>query len=143
MIYTPLTKKALIIAYEAHKDQLDKSGLPYVFHPFYLAEQMDDEFTTCVALLHDVVEDSNYTIQDLIDKGFPTEVIEAIRILTHSKNIPYFEYINKVKSNTIATKVKIEDLKHNSDLTRLNIIAEEDKKRIEKYTKALDLLEFW
>ena len=142
MIYTPLTKKALIIAYEAHKDQLDKSGLPYVFHPFYLAEQMDDEFTTCVALLHDVVEDSNYTIQDLIDKGFPTEVIEAIRILTHSKNIPYFEYINKVKSNTIATKVKIEDLKHNSDLTRLNIIAEEDKKRIEKYTKALDLLEF-
>src|SRR5690554_2291882 len=99
MIYTPLTKKALIIAYEAHKDQLDKSGLPYVFHPFYLAEQMDDEFTTCVALLHDVVEDSNYTIQDLIDKGFPTEVIEAIRILTHSKNIPYFEYINKVKSN--------------------------------------------
>ncbi len=140
MVYTELTKKALIIAYEAHKKQKDKSGLPYVFHPFHLAEQMNDEYSTCVALLHDVVEDSNYTIQDLIDIGFPIEVTEAIKVLTHSKAIPYFEYIKKVKNNTIATRVKIEDLKHNSDLTRLNQITEEDEKRIEKYRKALFLL---
>ena len=140
MIYTILTKKALNIAFEAHKDQLDKSGLPYIFHPFHLAEQMNDEYTTCVALLHDVVEDSSYTIQDLIEIGFPTQVIEAIIVLTHSKDMPYFDYINRVKNNPIATRVKIEDLKHNSDLTRLNEISDEDLKRMEKYKKALFIL---
>ena len=141
MIYTTLTKKALKIAYEAHKKQLDKTGLPNVFHPYHLAEQMADEYTTCVALLHDVVEDSNYTIQDFIAEGFPTEVSEAIKELTHSKDIPYFKYINRVKNNAIATRVKIEDLKHDSDLTRLNEISDEDFKRIEKYKKALFILE--
>ncbi len=141
MIYTTLTKKALNLAFKAHKDQLDKSGLPYIFHPLHLAEQMRDEFTTCVALLHDVAEDSKYTIQDLIELGFPTQVIEAIRVLTHSKDMPYFDYINKVKNNAIATKVKIEDLKHNSDLTRLNEISGEDLTRLEKYKKALFILE--
>lgn len=140
MIYTALTKKALNIAYEAHKCQLDKSGLPYIFHPFHLAEQMNDEYSTCVALLHDVIEDSDYNIQDLIVLGFPTPVIEAIRVLTHSKDIPYFDYIDKVKKNTLATRVKIEDLKHNSDLTRLNKISDEDLKRIEKYKNALSIL---
>lgn len=141
MIYTKLTKKALKIAYEAHKEQLDKSGLPYIFHPFYLASKMKDEYSICVALLHDVVEDSNYTINDLNSAGFPLEVIEAIRILTYSKDSPYFDYIKEIKNNKLATIVKIEDLKHNSDLTRLNQITIEDKKRIEKYEKALILLE--
>lgn len=140
MIYTPLTKKALIIAYEAHKDQFDKSGIPYVFHPVHLAEQMNDEYTTCVALLHDVVEDSKYTLQDLIDQGFPNEVIDAVKVLTHNKNIPYIDYIDSIKSNPIARKVKIEDLKHNSDITRLNQITEKDLERIEKYKTALGLL---
>ena len=140
MVYTAFTKKALFIAYEAHKNQLDKSRLPYVFHPFHLAEQMNDEYSTCVALLYDVVEDSNYTIQDLIKVGFHTQVIEAIKVLTHSKDISYFEYIKKVKSNALATRVKIEDLKHNSDLARLNEISDEDLKRIEKYKKVLKFL---
>lgn len=137
MIYTTLTKKALKTAYEAHKDQLDKSDLPYVFHPFHLAELMDDEYSTCVALLHDVVEDSNYTIEDLERHGFPSDVIEAIKLLTHSKDLPYFDYINKVKSNSLAIRVKIADLNHNSDTSRLNEISEDDLKRIEKYKKAL------
>jgi hypothetical protein len=101
---------------------------------------MNDEYKTCVALLHDVVEDSSYTIQDLIEIGFPTQVIEAIIVLTHSKDMPYFDYINRVKNNPIATRVKIEDLKHNSDLTRLNEIIDEDLKRMEKYKKALFIL---
>lgn len=140
MIYTILTKKALKIAYEAHKDQKDKAGLPYVFHPFYLAEQMNDECSTCVALLHDVVEDSHYTIQDLIDSGFSKEIIDAIKILTRSKNTPYFEYIKNIKNNSIATRVKIEDLKHNLDVSRLNQITRDDFERIEKYQKALSIL---
>jgi (p)ppGpp synthase/HD superfamily hydrolase len=140
MVYTSLTKKAMKIAYVAHKDQIDKSGLPYIFHPFHLAEQMNDEYSTCVALLHDAVEDSQYTIQDLIDNGFPMEVIEAIKTLSHNKGTPYFEYIKNIRNNTLSSRVKIEDLKHNSDLTRLNQITEQDLERIEKYKQALDFL---
>lgn len=141
MIYTPLTKKALSLAFEAHKNQLDKSELPYIFHPFHLAEQMSEEYTTCVALLHDGVEDSKYTIQDLIELGFPSQVIEAIKVLIHSNDIPYFDYINRVKMNSMATRVKIVDLIHNSDLTRLNKISTDDLRRIDEYNKALLILE--
>ena len=74
MIYTQLTKKAMKLCFAAHKDQVDKSGMPYVFHPFHLAEQMTDELTTVAALLHDVVEDTPYTFSDLRDMGFPGEV---------------------------------------------------------------------
>ena len=71
MLYTDLTKRALKLCFAAHRDQTDKSGLPYVFHPFHLAEQMPDELTTVVALLHDVVEDTPYTLEDLAKLGFP------------------------------------------------------------------------
>ena len=70
MIYTEMTKKALKLCFEAHKEQIDKSGMPYVFHPFHLAEQMQDEETTIVALLHDVIEDTDYTLDDLRKMGF-------------------------------------------------------------------------
>src|SRR5690554_1506063 len=110
MLYTQLTKKSLSIAYDAHKNQLDKSGLPYIFHPFYLAEQMNDEYSICVALLHDVVEDNNYTIQEIENMGFPLVVVDAIRVLTHDNEIPYFDYINRIKDNQIARIVKIKDL---------------------------------
>ena len=140
MIYTNLTKKAMKISFKAHKNQIDKSGLPYVYHPFHLAEQMDDEYSVCVKLLHDVVEDSNYTINYLINIGFPKEVIEAIKVMTHSKDVPYLEYIRNIKNNEIATRVKIEDLKHNSDLSRFDIISEIDLKRLEKYKEALNIL---
>ena len=128
------------ISFKAHKNQIDKSGLPYVYHPFHLAEQMDDEYSVCVKLLHDVVEDSNYTINYLINIGFPKEVIEAIKVMTHSKDVPYLEYIRNIKNNEIATRVKIEDLKHNSDLSRFDIISEIDLKRLEKYKEALNIL---
>ena len=141
MIYTPLTKKALNMAYEAHKNQSDKSGLPYIFHPFHLAEQMNDEYTKCVALLHDVVEDSSYVIHELEEMGFPLKVVDAIRILTHDKDEPYFDYIKRIKNNEIARIVKIEDLKHNTDMARLSVVTEEDLKRDEKYKKALYILE--
>lgn len=141
MIYTPLTKKALKISFKAHKDQVDKAGLPYIFHPFYLANKMDDEYSICVALLHDVIEDGHYTVEDLIKEGFPSEVVEAIKALTHLKEDSYFDYINKIKLISLARKVKIEDLKHNSDLSRLNEITNKDLERIEKYKKALFILE--
>ena len=140
MLYTPLTKKAMTICFEAHKDQKDKSGLPYVFHPFHLAEQMEDETTTIVALLHDVVEDTDITLDDLKNEGLPDEAIEALKLLTHSPYVPYMDYIANIKNNKTATKVKLADLKHNSDLSRYNNITEKDIERQEKYLKAISFL---
>ena len=142
MIYTELTKKAMKISFEAHKDQVDKSGIPYVYHPFHVAEQMDDEITTCVALLHDVIEDSNITYVDLIFEGFPREVADAVALLTHDDGEPYMEYIKRIKSNPIAAKVKIADLEHNSDITRLDAVSSAALARVEKYRRALFVLRF-
>lgn len=140
MIYTPLTKKALKLCFEAHKDQVDKTSLPYVFHPFHLAEQMNDEITTVCALLHDVVEDTEYTFSDLINMGFPNEVIEALKLLTHEEGVPYMDYVKNLSKNPIAKVVKIADLTHNSDTSRLDFVDEWALKREEKYKKALEFL---
>lgn len=121
MLYTELTTKAMAIAYEAHKGQYDKSGAPYFCHPFHVAEQMpDDEYLICVALLHDTVEDTDVTLEDLA-KEFPSEVVEAVKTLTHDKKSEtYEEYVRKVVTNPLAKAVKIEDVKHNSDPSRLS-----------------------
>ncbi len=140
MINTKLTRKAMIIAYNAHQNQFDKANIPYIYHPIHIAEQMDTELECIVALLHDVVEDTDITLNDL-EKEFPQEVIDLLKILTHDKKIDYIEYIEKVKTNPIATKIKIADLKHNSDITRLENITPTDLKRIEKYKKALEILD--
>ena len=117
MIYTEMTIKAMKIAYEAHLGQLDYNVVPYIFHPYHLAEQMDDEVSCTVALLHDVVEDTPITLSDL-EQIFPAQVVEIVRLLTHDEGVDYFDYIRKIKKNPIATKVKLEDLKHNSDESR-------------------------
>ena len=140
MLYTELTKKALKISFEAHKNQLDKSGMPYVYHPFHLAEQMDDEFSTCVALLHDVAEDTDMTVDDLASEGFPPEVTDALLLMTHGDGVPYMDYIKKIKTDPIATKVKLADLEHNSDLTRLDHIDSAALERADKYRRAMLLL---
>lgn len=140
MIYTELTKKALRISFEAHKYQTDKIGMPYVYHPFHLAEQMKDEYSTCVALLHDVVEDSETSLNDLIEEGFPKEVTDAIALMTHDERIPYMEYVAEIKNNPIARVVKLADLRHNSDLSRLDKIDEKTNERVKKYEQAILLL---
>lgn len=140
MIYTEMTKKAMQICFDAHKDQKDKSGLPYVFHPFHLAEQMPDELTTTVALLHDVIEDSDFSFEYLQNAGFPQEVLDAVTLLTHDPSVPYMGYVAALKSNRIAREVKLADLRHNSDPNRLNEITDKDRARIEKYRKAITLL---
>lgn len=140
MIYTPLTKKALQICFEAHKEQKDKSNIPYVFHPFMVAKDMNDEDCCVVALLHDVIEDTNITLNDLKQQGFNERQLQALQLLKHDDDIEYFEYIKQIKENKIAKKVKLADLAHNSDLTRFDIIAEKDLKRQAKYLKAINIL---
>lgn len=128
------------ISFEAHKNQTDKNGMPYIFHPIHLAEQMIDEKTICVALLHDVVEDTDITFDQLEKEGFSKEVIDALKLMTHDDSVPYMEYIKSIKTNKIASAVKLADLKHNSDLTRLDKVDEKAIKRAEKYQKAIELL---
>lgn len=140
MIYTALTKKALKLCFEAHKEQVDKTGVPYVFHPFHLAEQMDDEISTVCALLHDVIEDTEITMEMLGQMGFPQEVLDVLGLLTHDEAVPYMDYVKNISSHPIAKKVKIADLMHNSDVTRLDLVDEWAVKRNQKYKEALGIL---
>lgn len=142
MIYTEMTIKAMKIAYDAHLGQLDYNGVPYIFHPYHLAEQMDDEISCTVALLHDVVEDTSITFADL-KQMFPKQVVEIIMLLTHDEKVDYFEYIRKIKTNAIATKVKLADIKHNSNEARSlgsNLTKEQLLYWKEKYAKAKEIL---
>ena len=140
MIFTELTRKALSLSFKAHKDQIDKSGMPYVYHPYRVAEQMNDENSVCVALLHDAVEDTNITFECLLNEGFPKEVVADIELLTHDKDIPYLEYIERIKANPIAKAVKLADLRDNSNFERLEKVELEDLRRNEKYREAIRML---
>ena len=140
MIYTPLTKRAMNIAYEAHKEQVDKSGIPYIYHPIHLAEQMQNESAVCVALLHDVAEDTDITLDDLRREGFGKEIMDALELMTHDETVPYMEYIRRVADNPVAKEVKLVDLAHNSDLTRLDNVDGYALQRVEKYRQAIDIL---
>ena len=139
MYYSEMVKKAVNIMFEAHKEDFDKGGYPYVFHPFYLATKLDGENETCVALLHDVIEDhgDKYSFEYLENEGFNKEIIEALKLLTHKKDVPYMDYIVEISKNNIAKKVKIEDLKHNMDIRRTS---GEKAKKYDIYVKALEFL---
>ena len=142
MIYTPLTMRAMEIAYHAHHGQLDTSGVPYIFHPIHLAEQMEDEITCCVALLHDTVEDTDVTLEALA-REFPAAVVEAVALMTHGPDTDYFDYVRRIKTNPVALKVKLADLAHNSDESRLagTAVPEEKIRRYrQKYSKAKAIL---
>ena len=147
MIYTPMTKKALKLCFEAHKEQVDKSGMPYVFHPFHLAEQMkgntfaNGTWDSMDALNPALTEDTEYTINDLTSMGFGKDITNAIALLTHADGVEYMDYVCAIKDNPIAKAVKLADLKHNSDLSRLDDINEKALQRKEKYQKAIALLE--
>lgn len=139
MIYTQKTQLAMKIAYNAHEGQYDRAGVPYIFHPFHVAEQMSNEKECIVALLHDVVEDSNVTIKELA-KDFDEDIIEALKLLTHDKKESYKKYVKKIKANDLARKVKLADLKHNSTTSRLSKVTIKDIKRLLKYNKAVKYL---
>ena len=142
MIYTELTNKAMKIAYAAHHGQVDYNGIPYIFHPIHLAEAMEDEISCCAALLHDVVEDTEVTMEELA-KEFPPEVIEVLKLLTHEEGVHYFDYVRSIKGNPVAVKIKLADLAHNSDQSRCigsGLTEEKLAYWRQKYAKALDIL---
>jgi len=139
MIYTEKTIKAMQIAYKAHHGQFDKSGVPYIFHPIHLAEQMETEEEVIVALLHDVVEDTDITIEYIAEE-FSDNIAEAVSLLTHDDSIQYMDYIIRLKPNPLSKKVKKADLKHNRDRTRIINPTGKDFVRWDKYAQAEEIL---
>lgn len=133
-------EKAIQIALKAHEGQTDKGGNTYVLHPLRLMVQMPTEQLQTIAVLHDVVEDSAYTFEDLAKEGFPEEVISAIRALTKKEGEQYNDFINRVKLNPLAVPVKIADLKDNSNLDRIPNPTDVDLERVKKYQKVIELL---
>lgn len=133
-------EKAIKIALKAHENQLDKGGKIYILHPLRLMVQMPTEELQIIAVLHDVVEDSDVTLEYLAKEGFTAEVIEALRTLTKKENEPYGDFIQRIKENPLAAKVKIADLKDNSNTERIQNPTEKDLERVEKYKKAIEFL---
>ena len=135
-------RRAYQTAAEAHRGQVDKSGVEYINHPLTVAAQVDDVSAIIVALLHDTVEDTALTLDELRTKIPLTEAeAEALKLLTHDERIPYLDYVAAIKSNPLAKRVKVADLRHNSDLTRINNPSPKDFARVEKYRAALKLLD--
>ena len=136
-----MLERAIEIAVEAHKGQLDKGGNPYILHPLRVMMSVDFELEKIVAVLHDVVEDSNWTFEALLAEGFSIEVIEALKSVTkNSDNEDYDSFIQRAIGNSIGRKVKIADIRDNLDVTRIPDIGEKDVQRISKYKKALKIL---
>ena len=138
MIYTKMINKALNIAYKAHHGQKDKGDVPYIFHPYHIAEKFNNETDICVAILHDVLEDT-FVSKEELEGYFPKEVIEPLVLLTRSTHDTYFEYIKNICSNPIARKVKIEDIKHNLVFERIQNKTRNEKLE-KRYLKALEIL---
>ncbi len=135
--FESLLAVAIAIAYQAHDGQIDKAGKPYISHPLTVMAQMDTIESKIVAVLHDAIEDSDLTIADLVNQGFPEFMTEAIAAITKLDGEPYENYILRVKSNAIALKVKIADITHNMDISRIANPTERDFQRLEKYKKVL------
>ncbi|MCA6573448.1 MAG: GTP pyrophosphokinase [Pseudanabaena sp. M158S2SP1A06QC] len=130
-----------MIATKAHDGQFDKAGKPYILHPLAVMAQMDTLESKIVAVLHDAIEDSDLKITDLVQQGFPDFIIKAIAAITKLVGEPYEDYILRVKSNPIAYKVKIADVTHNMDLSRIANPTEKDFQRLEKYQNVLQELQ--
>lgn len=135
-----LKELALVIAEKAHIGQIDKAGRPYIEHPKQVAAAFEDEKKVAVALLHDVIEDTDLDAATLHDMGIPYDVVEAVELLSKPKWEPYLDYIERVKVNPLAREVKVEDLKHNMDMSRIQNPIDKDYKRTEKYKKAFEIL---
>ncbi|WP_295766689.1 HD domain-containing protein [uncultured Holdemanella sp.] len=127
---------ALQIAKKAHAGQVDKAGKDYILHPMTVASYMDTDTEKTIAYLHDVLEDTDVTV-DALRKIFPNEIVDTLITLTHKKDESYFEYIQRVSKSKLAKKVKVADLLHNLDITRIKEPTKQDYERLEKYKKAI------
>ena len=128
--------KAIAIAAQAHQDQDDKAGAPYILHPLRMMLRMSSETEMMAAILHDVVEDTDWTLDKLRQAGFSEEVVQAVECLTQRDHETYDEFITRVRTNAIASKVKLADLEDNMDMRRLRTLTAKDAERLHKYHRA-------
>jgi (p)ppGpp synthase/HD superfamily hydrolase len=141
MLYTEKTKMAMIYAYEKHHGQYDKGGVPYIMHPLAVAEMMNqDEDAVVVALLHDVVEDTGTSLEELLDAGFDLYIVQAVDAISRRPGEKYMDYLVRVKANPLATKVKLGDLTHNSDYSRLPEMHRDKLSMKSRYEKSFEFL---
>lgn len=133
-------ERAIAIAAEAHAGQVDKGGAPYILHPLRVMLAMSEPRERIVAVLHDVVEDSDWTFEGLAEAGFSPAVIAALKALTKTDGEAYDAFIQRAKANPIARQVKLADIADNSDLTRISQPTTEDHWRMEKYRRAAEAL---
>lgn len=136
----PQSEIAESIARQAHEGQFDKAGVPHIEHPEHVAAAVEGDEAKATAWLHDVVEDTSYSFSDLEAQGISPSVTDALRLLTHDKAVPYLDYVRAIKQSPLATRVKLADLAHNSDLSRLAKVTEEDRARVERYRQAMQML---
>lgn len=135
-----LLEKAIALALEVHQGQEDRYGHPYILHPLHVMSQMETETEMVAAVLHDVIEDSQMTLDDLREAGFPPDVLEAVDLMTHRPEDSYESYVRKLKPHPIARKIKLADLQHNMDVRRMDHVQPEDAQRLEKYRRAWEIL---
>lgn len=135
--------KAMFIAAREHLGVRDKGGHAYILHPMRIAMRLrtNDEELMSIAILHDVIEDSKLTFEDLKTEGFSDRVINALKLLTHQKGVSYDDYIDNMRGNRDALRVKREDLRDNSDITRLKGVSEKDVARMAKYHRSFAKVE--
>jgi (p)ppGpp synthase/HD superfamily hydrolase len=138
---TSLLNEAILIAVQAHHEQTDRYNAPYILHPLRIMLRMQNETEQIAAVLHDLIEDTHWTLADLQQHGFPQEILNALDCLTHRANEPYDTYVHRAASNPIARRVKQADLEDNMDLRRITALTEKDFDRLDKYLRAWKYLE--
>jgi (p)ppGpp synthase/HD superfamily hydrolase len=132
----PTLEDTIIFITEAHRGQIDRGGQPYVLHPLRMMSQFDDEASRTVALLHDVIEDTAYTLDDLRTRGYNEAIIEAVDALTRREDETYEQFILRIKPIPLARRVKLADLRDNMDIRRVKTISAKDAERFERYRRA-------
>ena len=136
----PLILKAFEFMYAKHQGQVDKTGAPYYLHPLKVASFVSSEEAAIVALLHDTLEDTDATKEEIAEI-FGSEVADRVERVTHKKGDSYMEYVKKAGADPVTREVKLADLRHNMDLTRFSVITEKEIKRVaEKYVPAYNYL---
>jgi (p)ppGpp synthase/HD superfamily hydrolase len=135
-----LLEKAIAIAVEAHRGQKDRAGAPYILHPLRVMARVQSEPEKIVAILHDVVEDTDWTLERLKQQGFSDDILQAIDCVTKREGEPYDDFVKRSAPNPLARRVKLADLEDNMDIRRLNEVAPKDLERLNKYRKAWEYL---
>lgn len=131
-----LLETAIAIAVGAHHGQKDRNGAPYILHPLRVMARLETDAEKTVAILHDVVEDTNWTFEQLAEHGFPNEILEPLRCVTKREGEEYEDFVKRSASNDLARRVKLADLEDNMDIRRLSSISDKDVERLKKYLRA-------